>query len=159
MPDYLHDLVRPRSCQFLLLLLALKGALSPHQPSCDLRRTTPNLGDAFPLLHPFQRVPSLNTCKMAELSVHQEPCSDLSVHDPSPQPLRKQLLLYFQLCSARLSRDKCEPRCSLSTARSLHHLSLVISMQKDLAQLFPGAVGQQCLFLTAVKSRDSLAAE
>lgn len=100
MPDYLSDLVRPRSSQFLLLLLIPKGAVSSHQPSCDLRPRTPNLGDAFPLLYPFQRVTSLNNCKMAELSVHQEPCSDLGVHDPSPQPLRKQLLLHVHsLCT------------------------------------------------------------
>lgn len=70
MPDDLSDLVRPRSSQVLLLLLTPKDALSSHQPSCDLRPTTPNLGDAFPLLHPFQRVTSLNTCKTAELSVN-----------------------------------------------------------------------------------------
>lgn len=84
MPGYLSDPVRRRSCQFLLLLLTFKGALSSHQPSCDLRPTIPNLGDAFSLLYPFQRVNSLDTCKMAEPSVHQEQCFVLGVHGLSP---------------------------------------------------------------------------
>lgn len=70
--------------------------------------------------HLPQYLQNSSTSCTAEPSVHQDPCSDLGVCDPSPQGLWKELFLHGQLCRARFFRDKCEPRCPLSTSGSLH---------------------------------------
>lgn len=59
------DLTEVSSC--FPFLLHPQVALRSHQRSRDLSPTGPRLVDAFPLLHPFQRVTYLSTCRTAVL--------------------------------------------------------------------------------------------